>query len=109
MQAAGIPGGFCMSGAPQSWCDLDEKRVARYHRTNMNDSSPSRQDKFRRYRAKKKAMGLREIRMWVPDVNAPGFQDRLDDQIARINASRSSQEALDWIDAVVADDPDVYR
>jgi len=75
----------------------------------MNDASPERQDKFRRYRARKKAQGLREIRIWVPDVNAPGFQERLDGQIARINASRSSQEALDWIEAAVADDPDFYR
>lgn len=74
----------------------------------MNDSSPSRQDKFRRYRARKKARGLKEIRMWVPDVNAPGFQERLDREIAAINASRSSREALDWIEEVIADDPEFY-
>lgn len=72
----------------------------------MNDHAPN---KFARYRARKKAAGLREIRMWVPDVSAPGFQERLNDQIARINASRSSREALDWIEAVAADDPDFYR
>ena len=74
----------------------------------MNDQSPARSDKFRRYRAKKKAQGLREIRMWVPDVNAPGFQERLDREIAAINASKSSGKALDWIDAVMADDPEFY-
>lgn len=69
----------------------------------MNDSSPDRQDKFRRYRARKKAQGLREIRMWVPDVNAPGFQERLDRAVAAINASESNREALDFIEAAMTD------
>ncbi|MBA3404336.1 MAG: DUF3018 family protein [Gemmatimonadaceae bacterium] len=64
----------------------------------MNDASPDKQDKFRRYRARKKAAGLREIRMWVPDVNAPGFQERLDKQIAAINASKDSAEVQEWLD-----------
>lgn len=74
----------------------------------MNDSSPARQDKFRRYRARKKAQGLRELRLWVPDVNALGFQERLDKQIAAINASRSHHEAMEWIEEVIADDPEFY-
>lgn len=74
----------------------------------MNDSSPARQDKFRRYRARKKAQGLREIRLWVPDVNAPGFQDRLEAQIAAINKARSNHEVLEWIEEVIADDPEFY-
>ena len=74
----------------------------------MNDASPARDDKFRRYRARKKAAGLREIRLWVPDVTAPGFQERLDAQIARINASESNREALDWMEEVIADDPEFY-
>lgn len=74
----------------------------------MNDATPARQSKFARYRARKKAAGLREIRLWVPDVNAPGFQERLDEQLARINASESHREALDWIEEVMADDPELY-
>ncbi|MGQ0559636.1 MAG: antitoxin MazE-like protein [Sphingosinicella sp.] len=52
--------------------------------------------KFARYRARKKAQGLRELRLWVPDVNAPGFQDRLDRQITAINASPGEAEVLRW-------------
>jgi hypothetical protein len=74
----------------------------------MNDSSPARQDKFRRYRARKKAQGLREVRLWVPDVRAPGFQDRMDKQIAAINESGTHRDALDWIEEVIADDPEFY-
>lgn len=86
---------------------LDDCAVARYL-GGMNDSGSEHHDKFRRYRSRKKAQGLREIRMWVPDVNAPGFQERLDKQIAAINASKSNREALDWIEEVIADDPELY-
>jgi antidote-toxin recognition MazE-like antitoxin len=65
----------------------------------MNDASPDRQDKFRRYRARKKAQGLRELRMWVPDVNAPGFQEQLDDQLARINVSEDEREVMIFLEA----------
>lgn len=76
--------------------------VARYP-ADVNDQSLARTDKFRRYREKKKAQGLREFRMWVPDVNAPGFQERLDREIAAINASPGNAEALAWCDAMAAD------
>jgi len=69
----------------------------------MNDASPDKQDKFRRYRARKKAAGLREIRMWVPDINAPGFKERLDKQIAAINASKEDREIQAEMDAMTAE------
>jgi len=81
--------------------------VARYLEA-MNESSPDRQNKFRRYRDRKRAQGLRQLRMWVPDVNAPGFQERLDQHIAVINASKSNSEALDWIEGAIGDDPELY-
>lgn len=74
---------------------LDGRAVARYH-YRVNDHAPS---KFARYRARKKAQGLREIRMWVPDVKAPGFQERLEDQIARINASEDEREVMIFCEA----------
>jgi Protein of unknown function (DUF3018) len=40
----------------------------------MNAESPRDQDKFRRYRARKKAAGLKEVRMWLPDVHSPEFK-----------------------------------
>jgi hypothetical protein len=57
------------------------------------------QSKFARYRARKKAKGLREIRMWVPDVNAPGFQERLEAQIDRINASEDERQVMVFCEA----------
>ena len=69
----------------------------------MNDASPDKQDKFRRYRARKKAAGLREIRMWVPDINAPGFKEKLAKQIAAINASKDSAEIQAEMDEMTAE------
>lgn len=36
-------------------------------------NAPPRQDKFRAYRERKKALGLREIRRWVVDTRTPEF------------------------------------
>lgn len=71
--------------------------VARYLAL-VNDASPSRTDKFRRYRERKKAQDLHEIRLWVRDVNGPGFQNEIEDQIARINASEDEREAMIFCD-----------
>lgn len=69
----------------------------------MNDLSPERTDKFRTYRARKKAAGLREVRMWVPDVNSPEFQQALDAQIERINASEDEREVMIFCEAAAAE------
>ena len=58
----------------------------------MNDASPARHDKFRRYRERKKAQGLREVRLWTLDVNAPGFRDAVERQAAAIRASEVDRE-----------------
>lgn len=69
----------------------------------MNDSSPPRQDKFRAYRARKKAKGLREIRMWVPDVNAPGFWERSVLAAAILRDAPEEEETMLFIEALQAD------
>ena len=69
----------------------------------MNDLSPQRIDKFRTYRARKKAAGLREVRMWVSDVDSPEFQQTLDAQIERINASEDEREVMIFCEAHAAE------
>jgi hypothetical protein len=69
----------------------------------MNDLSPKRVDKFRAYRARKKAAGLSEVRMWVPDVNTPEFIAKLDSQIQRINASEDEREVMIFCEAHAAE------
>ncbi len=55
---------------------LDFRKVARYH-TCMNAQTPGKLSKFQRYRAKKKAQGLKEVRLWVPDANSPQFKAQM--------------------------------
>jgi Protein of unknown function (DUF3018) len=78
------------------------RKVARYYR-GMNDMTPVRQDKFKAYRARKKAAGLREVRMWAIDLDAPGFQATLDAQIQKINASEDTREVMIFCEEAAQD------
>ncbi len=54
----------------------DFAEVARYH-AKMNAQTPGKLSKFQRYRANKKARGLKEVRLWVPDVKSPQFKAQM--------------------------------
>ena len=69
----------------------------------MNDASAGKTDKFRRYRARKKAAGLKQVRLWAFDINAPGFQEDLARECAAINASEDSRRVQEWIDEMTAE------
>jgi len=69
----------------------------------MTEASPERQDKFRRYRARKKAQGLREVRLWALDTNAPGFQEEIDRACRVINASEDSRQLQRELDEMAAE------
>lgn len=60
-------------------------------------NAPPRQDKFRAYRARKKAAGLREIRMWVPDTRTPEFQAEARRQAALLDHSDDEREAAEMM------------
>jgi hypothetical protein len=59
--------------------------------------------KFRRYRERMKARGLKEVRLWVYDPAAPGFQEALDRQIDRINAAARLDGMGEFLDASTDD------
>jgi len=61
----------------------------------MNDASPDRHDKFRAYRERKKAKGLREVRLWLPDTRTPEFQEALRKQAEVIRASEEDRRAAE--------------
>ena len=69
----------------------------------MNMEAPKDQDKFRRYRANKKARGLREIRLWVRDPNTPEFKDEMKRAAAELGKSKAEHEAMDFIWATMDD------
>ena len=80
---------------------LDEPRVARYL-TCMADLDPP-QSKFAAYRARKKAAGLREVRMWVPDVNAPGFREEAARQAALLDHTEEEREISAFMESAAAE------
>lgn len=69
----------------------------------MNDPTPVATDKYRRYRERKRAAGLRQVRFWVLDLNNPEIRAQIADENARLRGHRSETEAMDFIDAATAD------
>lgn len=59
----------------------------------MNDASPPRHDKFRTYRAKKKASGMREVRLWLPDVRSAAFKGEALRQAALLDHTEDERQA----------------
>ena len=63
-----------------------------------------------RYRAAKRAQGLRLKQLWVPDVTDPKVLAGIERGIAAINASKEEAEYNRWLDAnfddLMADEPD---
>lgn len=69
-------------------------------------SEPLRADrpsKCARYRERKRAQGMKLLRIWVPDPNAPGFVDKVAREAERLRGAPEEQEVLDWIEAATAD------
>ena len=51
--------------------------------------------RVREYRNKMRAAGLKQVTIWVPDVNAPGFAEKVAEAIAIVNASASEKAILE--------------
>lgn len=56
-------------------------------------------DKFSRYRAKRRAQGMKLLRVWVPDPAAPGFLAEARRQATLLRDAPEQVEALDFIEA----------
>jgi hypothetical protein len=55
-----------------------------------------------RYRAAKKAAGLREIRLWVYDTKNPEFQAQLKRDMEAIRRSPQEAENIAFVEAITA-------
>ena len=86
---------------------IDRAQVARYL-VLMTDLSPKRHDKFRAYRARKKAAGLREVRMWVPDVRSKEFWEQSVRCAEALKNDPGEEETMRWIEAMQAEDPGMW-
>jgi AmiR/NasT family two-component response regulator len=51
--------------------------------------------RVRKHREKMKAAGLKPVTIWVPDVNAPGYREQLERDIAIINADADSMLVME--------------
>ena len=58
--------------------------------------------KFARYRASKRNKGMKLLRIWVPDPNAPGFAEETERQAALLRGAPEELEALAFIEANAA-------
>jgi hypothetical protein len=61
------------------------------------------QSKFQRYRENQKRKGMKLIRIWVPDPNAPGFAEEAERQAKQLRGAPEEVEAADFIEAAMAD------
>ena len=64
----------------------------------------ARPDKYKRYRERKKAAGLKQIRVWALDPDAPGFRERLFADQTRIQDSAEERATVAFVEAMMADD-----
>jgi AmiR/NasT family two-component response regulator len=51
--------------------------------------------RVRKHREKMKTAGLKPVTIWVPDVNAPGYREQLERDIAIINADADSMLVME--------------
>jgi hypothetical protein len=51
--------------------------------------------RVRKYRDKMKAAGPKQVTIWVHDVNAPGYAEKLEEAIAIVNASADEKVILE--------------
>ena len=60
-------------------------------------NAPPKQSKFQAYRARKKAAGLREVRLWVPDLRRPEVLAEAQRQAALLDCSEDEREAAEMM------------
>ena len=65
-------------------------------------------ERMKAMRARRRTVGLREIRLVVPDARSETIRRRIAEQVARLNAA-DERGALDWIEAVSEFDNDAAR
>ena len=66
-----------------------------------------------RYRAAKRAQGLRLKQMWVPDLSDPALRAKISREISAISASREESDYTRWLgenfDELMAGEPPADR
>ena len=66
----------------------------------------STRERVREHRQRLRALGLRPVQIWVPDVRAPEFVAEAHRQSAAIAASEQEADDQAFVDAISVDWPD---
>ena len=69
---------------------------------NEHVSSPAA-IKSRRYRDRKRAAGLRQVRLGLPDVRSPAFEAEARRQARVVAASTAEEDAMRFLEALQAE------
>ncbi|MDG5497263.1 antitoxin MazE-like protein [Niveispirillum sp. BGYR6] len=56
-------------------------------------------ERVKAFRERKRAQGLREIRLFIPDARSPQLRARIAEQVARLDPVAEA-DAMDWIESV---------
>jgi hypothetical protein len=64
-----------------------------------DDPKPKQTDKFRRYRVSRRAEGLKLVRIWLPDTQAPGFREEASRQAALLRGKPEQEDATGFIES----------
>ena len=59
--------------------------------------------KMAEYRQRKRAQGLRQITLWVPDTRTPEFRESLRREAALLRNHPSTKEGEEFVEAALAD------
>ena len=65
-------------------------------------------DRMKKMRARRRALGLRELRLVVPDARSKSVRRRIAKQVARLKPEHE-RDALRWIETVSEFDADETR
>jgi hypothetical protein len=66
----------------------------------MNAERAKGRLRVKAHRERLRAQGLRPIQIWVPDVNAPGFEEEARRQSLLIAKAPDEQEIMDFIESL---------
>jgi hypothetical protein len=73
--------------------------VARYL-GSMNVHTP-KPNKYKAYRERKKAAGLKQVRVWTLDKSAPGFLDEIRESFERTRGTQEERDIREFLDAAM--------
>ncbi len=64
----------------------------------MGHAYQGEETRFQRFRARRKAQGMKELRLWVPDTTRPEFAREIKRQLALVEGTPEDRESLEFIE-----------